>query len=1076
MLCPRCTREIQNESRFCPHCGERTETAPQPVFASAPSSLSASESDLWKLSISNVMEALSPRLGLAHVQGYDERQPYEVAGLAGRGRMSHVFHIRLPGGGRDLAIKRFHCSDLNLLDAGFQEYLKYVERITQFDHTHIVHTYYVGRDMLGPFVVMEHVDGKSLSRLMEQKSHLTVTETLDIARGIALGLFYAHRRGVFHLSLKPSNILLNREGLPRITDFSIFQVYKKSDAFLREQSKEAMAFLAPEVLNGPTSIDQRADIFSFGMLLYHMLTGMVPRVIRESAIPENFQSLIFRAIEEKVEHRYYSMVDVLNDLDHLMTRMHSAMASLRWVSCTKCGHKSLEDAKFCGGCGIAFTAVFPTSPGAVTSLAPPTPSSPTRMTPYGATFPQMMAPYPQAMLPPGGMPGMGYANPQMLFPPTLPGMPGQGVPPGYPQAYPAGPYPGQMGPPGMPSAPMPSAPAPAAPAPPTVVPPATTPAPAAQQAPQAAAAPGPQGAAPAIAKLSPEDSANREAVLRKTREFMAAGSFAEAQECCQAYLDGHAGDVDLTKLLDRARGKDTAAKAAEQEKMKDWAKALASYQEALKLLPDEKTALEEKIQYCRKKKLFSTLTGSPVKGDTATIKAPPPGGTAAGEQPPQPAGTTSRPTAMFKFAPPPSPATAPAAKIGGSLGSLPTAPLAAPPPRAPGAVVAAVAHPPVPPAGEAAPAPAPGARASILRQPPSPPAAAGAGAAATPEINPALSGRITGSLNTVHTATLLAVTLSPRGDVVATAAMDKTVKLWTIHPFQNIRTLHGHEGNIYDLCFSPDGKTLASCSHDATIRLWSVDTGAAVATLQGHEGRVTSISFAPDGKLLASCGDDSSVRFWNCPEGSEAALLAEHTAEVNAVAFNTEGTLVASRGQDKKIILWDVEKFQAIAGMAKHKDAISGMKFSPIANRLASCSWDSQIIVWKVPTGEVDKTLKGHKGALLCLAMSEDGKYLASGGWDKSVKLWEMSTGNSCGTFTGHTNGIGALAFSKDGKLLASASYDKSVRVWSIPSGNLVGTISGHAKIVNFIQFTPNSKGLISGSLDNCLGVWQVVG
>ena len=96
------------------------------------------------------------------------------------------------------------------------------------------------------------------------------------------------------------------------------------------------------------------------------------------------------------------------------------------------------------------------------------------------------------------------------------------------------------------------------------------------------------------------------------------------------------------------------------------------------------------------------------------------------------------------------------------------------------------------------------------------------------------------------------VAFSPDAKTLASASLDKTIKLWNLNTGKQITFLTGHQSDVNSVVFSPDGKTLASASHDYTIKLWDVGTGEEITSLTGHQGWVYSVVFSPEGKTLAS--------------------------------------------------------------------------------------------------------------------------------------------------------------------------------------------------------------------------------
>ena len=212
---------------------------------------------------------------------------FELQSLLGRGGMGAVYLAQQSRPHRSVAVKTLlpaMFQDASIQDAFLARFRREADAIAALDHINIMPIYEYGEQEDVAYLVMPYVTGGTLRQALEKRRILPLNETMSIIEQIAAGLDYAHARGIIHRDLKPANILFHADGRVVLADFGLAKLLNET----AEASNEATAtltgiggvigtpeYFSPEQATG-NAVDRRTDVYSLGVVLYHMLGGRVP--------------------------------------------------------------------------------------------------------------------------------------------------------------------------------------------------------------------------------------------------------------------------------------------------------------------------------------------------------------------------------------------------------------------------------------------------------------------------------------------------------------------------------------------------------------------------------------------------------------------------------------------------------------------------------------------------------------------------------------------------------------------------------------------------------------------------------
>jgi eukaryotic-like serine/threonine-protein kinase len=255
---------------------------------------------------------------------------FRVLEKIGSGGMGIVYKARDLTLDRFVALK-FLSPALNQHESAFARLILEAKAASSLDHPNVCTIYEVSHTSEGQvFIAMGFYEGETLSQRLH-RGPLPAREAVNIATQVAQGLARAHRHGVIHRDIKPANIMLTAEGPVKILDFGVAKFSESLSLTGAGTAAGTMAYMAPEQLRGD-EVDLRADIWSWGVTLYQMLTGRLPfreerkgslmdGILHEqpdlSSLSSGLVRILTRALEKDAGRRYQQMADVLTDLGSL---------------------------------------------------------------------------------------------------------------------------------------------------------------------------------------------------------------------------------------------------------------------------------------------------------------------------------------------------------------------------------------------------------------------------------------------------------------------------------------------------------------------------------------------------------------------------------------------------------------------------------------------------------------------------------------------------------------------------------------------------------------------------------------
>ncbi|MGH9336384.1 MAG: protein kinase domain-containing protein, partial [Vicinamibacteria bacterium] len=273
--------------------------------------------------------------------------PYRLERLLGRGGMGAVYLAHDSRLSRDVALKVL--SPALASSPGFRErFVAEARSCSRLNHPNITTIHEIGEEEGLDYIAFEYVEGENLEALLHREERFPLSRAIEMALALAAALSHAHGRGIVHRDLKPANVVISTLGIPKILDFGLAKalplaVGPETDTLARLTQAGmivgTIAYMAPEQALGE-AVDARSDVFSFGCLLYELLSGTAafrgatptqvlddllhgepePLERLRPELPPGLAAIVSRAMRKSAAERYPNMDELASDLRRIGAR------------------------------------------------------------------------------------------------------------------------------------------------------------------------------------------------------------------------------------------------------------------------------------------------------------------------------------------------------------------------------------------------------------------------------------------------------------------------------------------------------------------------------------------------------------------------------------------------------------------------------------------------------------------------------------------------------------------------------------------------------------------------------------
>lgn len=343
----------------------------------------------------------------------------------------------------------------------------------------------------------------------------------------------------------------------------------------------------------------------------------------------------------------------------------------------------------------------------------------------------------------------------------------------------------------------------------------------------------------------------------------------------------------------------------------------------------------------------------------------------------------------------------------------------------------------------------------------------------------ATSGALLTSVDAVPAGQLFGNAVRPDGKQVVTIGISGSVRVWSLAAAPGYRIFQADDDRapVMPSVISGDGTRVVTGTGEGVVSVWDARTAERIARVQVH-GNVHSLASNSDASRVLSAGDLPQAlppALWETSTGGRVADVVGHAPNrmIHNVDVSADGTTMATVSYDGSLRFFDAEDLRPLGSVIiDDKVKLTSVAFRPDGREAAVSNADGKVMLIDRESGQVTRTIEAHPTWIQDLIYSRDGARLLSvGRQDQTAKIWDPATGALQRTLRGHHKSqLFRGDFSPDGRYVATASADRTAILWDAATGEVVRTIAGPTYTA---VFSPDGSELLTTGSGGYVVVWD---